>query len=286
MGFGGRAPGFPCCWSAAGAHRAWRRQHLQGQEADRVHHSRVLGNQGLLVWAHTRKAAPSGGPSAHCPGREQFIPCPGPSVCTSSICMWKPSAPGGGGRWALGRWLGLAEITRWPQDGVSALLAEKEAPELTECPVKRAAVRRPEEVLPRSQVCQLQALTSSLQDCEKQVSSYLGHPPCVVLSLCFPSPPGHTRLHPAVSGKGGRICWRLWPCPPAPGDTAGVEGGRDGRDRCGARRLWVWVSSRVSSLGRCRRRPSAGERVRTCACGPLPVATITGFDKRGVQTAY
>ena len=108
---------------------------------------RAVGSQGLTcVGAHPGKAAPGGRLSAHRPGREpQFIPCPGPSVCTSSVCTWKPSAPGGGGRWALGRRLRLAEITRvGPRDGVSALLAEEEAPELTECPVRRASVCRPE----------------------------------------------------------------------------------------------------------------------------------------------
>lgn len=135
---------------------------------------RAVGSQGLTcAGAHPGKAAPGGRLAARCPGREpRFIPCPGPSVCTSVVCTWKPSAPGGGGRWAPGRRLGLAEITRvgprtelvpcWQRKRRQSSLSALSGGQLS-AGQKGGS--------PRSRVCQPQTLMFSLQGCEKQASA-------------------------------------------------------------------------------------------------------------------
>lgn len=145
VGVGGQCPGSPAAWLAAGARRAWRRQHPQGQGA----------LSPPLLPRYTLQGCWESGP--HLCGRAPREGCTRRPAC--GTLSW-PRAPVRSLSWTeclhlcclyvealspRGRRLGLAEITRvGPRDGVSALLAEEEAPELTECPVRRAAVCRPE----------------------------------------------------------------------------------------------------------------------------------------------
>lgn len=98
-GPGARVPLLP--GRQPGSQGAWRRQHLQGQEADKVHLQGAWESGHTCAGPTPQRLHPARWAFSTLSGREpQFISCPGPSVCTSSICMWKPSAPGGGGRWA------------------------------------------------------------------------------------------------------------------------------------------------------------------------------------------
>lgn len=227
---------------------------------------RAVGSQGLTcAGAHPGKAAPGGRLAARCPGREpRFIPCPGPSVCTSVVCTWKPSAPGGGGRWAPGRRLGLAEITRvgprtelvpcWQrkrrQSSLSALSGGQlsagqkgGSPQESSLPAPDPDVQPP-------------GLREASVRC-------LGRPLCG-FSL---EPPEPTRTHPSPPrrlGTGGASAGALARVP----RTGGCGGWRPGsrRGHCGAAVSGPGRCRGVSSSCRCR-------AIRPCACVPTRVCT-------------